>query len=326
MLRRPSRFPNISLWLPLVLATLLAACDVNKVMTSEALGQQIDYVNAPGAAQGRLERVASGVWTYHWYFDRTLIIDTAEGLVVVDSFSPELATHLIAALRAAGVTKPVHTLIYTHYHMDHTRGGAALAPRNVICHVRCAHWWGRFPEADTAGVLRPTQTIDADTTLRIGGVEIRLLYLEHAHTDTNFAVQLPAQGVLYAADTVAIRALLPSGGVSIFMPDYLSALDRLEREEFDIFVSSHFAWGTKADFRAAVQMQRDSWTWIKESVGKAGAPREDDLPLINDRERVQRAYEWYYDRMKEKYGGWHGFEAQILPTFLNGLIAHYVGS
>jgi len=320
----PNTYRRVLAPLLVVLATLLSACDVNKAMTSEALGQQIDYINTPDT-EGSLERVSASVWTYRRYFDRTIVVDTAEGLVVVDPFSEELATGLVKALHEAGVAKPVHTLIYTHYHMDHTRGGAVLKPRNVVCHARCSHWWSRFPAAETAGVLAPTQTVDGDATLQIGGVEIRLIYLENAHTDTNLAVFLPSERVLFAADTVAIRALLPSGGVSIFMPDYLRALGRLEGLDFDTYVSSHFSWGTKADFRGAVQMQRDSWAWIKEAVASVGEERG-GIPLINDRERMQRAYELYYDRMKQKYGAWHGFDAQILPTFLGGFTAHYVGT
>ncbi|MGF1468133.1 MAG: hypothetical protein ACFCGT_18590 [Sandaracinaceae bacterium] len=95
------------------------------------------------------------------------------------------------------------------------------------------------------------------------------------------AVHLPEQGVLYAADTVAVRALLPAGGVSIFMPDYLAALERLEQLDFEVFVPGHFGWGTKADFVEAAQMQRDSWSWIREALERF--PPRSETPVINDR-------------------------------------------
>jgi len=211
-------------WGALALAALVAGCDLNRAMTTMAIGQQIDYINAPGTQQARLERVSARVWTYNWYFDRTLVIDTDDGLVVVDPFSPELVSNLRRELDAAGLRKPVHTVIYSHYHMDHTRGAAALSPRNVLCHARCAYWWERFAAGEVADVQAPTGTLEGDTSLTIGGVEIELLYLANAHTDTNYAVFLPEERVLYAADTVALRSLLPVGGVSIFMPDYLAAL------------------------------------------------------------------------------------------------------
>jgi len=311
-----------AMWL--LLASSMVACSLTKPLTRSALRQQIDYVNRPGTESPSLERVAPGIWTYQHYFDRTLVIETDEGLVVVDPFSADLVEHLRAALHEAGVGDRFRTLIYTHYHLDHTRGGAALEPTEVICHVRCQHWWDRFDDESVAEVVLPTRTVDGDASLTIGGRRIELLHLANAHTDTMYAVLLPEERVLYAADTVAIRALLPTGGVSLFVPDYLRALDRLEGLDFDVFVSSHFAWGTKDDFREAAQLQRDSWRWIGESLERT--PATPGLPLINDRRRVDRAYAWYFDRMEERYGDWHGFDSQILPTFLNGFVVRYVGS
>ncbi len=301
-----------------------SSCNLTKTFTRQAIGQQIDYINAPGVAESRLEKVAPSVWTFNWYFDRTLIVETEDGLVVVDPFSRELTEELVKAMANAGLERPVHTLVYTHFHLDHTRGGEHLSPRHVVCHARCDGWWARFPPDETKDVLPCTQTVQGDHTLRVGETEIVLVDLGRSHTDTMYAVFLPKQGVLYAADTVAVRALLPAGGVSVFMPDYLAALDRIEGLDFEVFVPSHFGWGRKDDFVEAAEMQRQSWAWIHQAIHRS--PPTGDLPLVNDQERVVAAYSWYFDRMKERYGDWYGFDAQILPTFLNGFIAIYVGS
>lgn len=84
-------------------------------------------------------------------------------------------------------------------------------------------------------MLPCTQTVEGDLTIRVGDVDLVLVDLTPIPM---FAVFLPEQRVLYAADTVAVQALLPAGGVSVFTPDDLAALDRIESLDFKAFVPS----------------------------------------------------------------------------------------
>ncbi|MBL4639054.1 MAG: MBL fold metallo-hydrolase [Kordiimonadaceae bacterium] len=291
-----------------------------------AIGQQVDYLTTPTNQSAKLDQISEKVWTFGWYFDRTLIVDTDDGLVIVDPFSKDFISRLLPALKAAGLDKPIHSLIYTHYHLDHTRGGAALNPQNVICHVKCESYWDKFEPEETADIVRPTKTIDGDQKFEIGGVKFELVHLGLAHTDTNYAVFLPDDKTVFLADTVAIEALLPAGGVSIFMPEYLTALNTIQELDFTTFVSSHFTWGNKQDYIDAAELQRDGRKWVIEAIAHVGGSSNQPIPLINDKERFVEAFDYFYVKMAAKYGDWHGFDAQILPTFLNGFIAYHVGS
>lgn len=306
----------------------LSACATpSKFLGKMALNQQASYFDANSAETVAMEQVSERIWTYNWYFDRTMIVDTDDGLVIIDPFSKELTDGLRQALKEAGLDKPVHTLIYTHYHVDHVRSGAALQPQNVICDVRCKGYWDKLPPEDTADILLPTKTIDGDTSFTIGGVRFEMIYFNQAHTDTNYGVYLPDQKTIYLADTIGIRSLLPVGGVSVFLPDYLEALDRVQQLDFDTFVSSHFSWGDKNDFVEGADLQRDAYRWTREAI-ELVTPEEGDpqMPFYQDKKRFTKAYGYFYDRMKEKYGDWHGFHAQILPTFLANMTAIYIGA
>lgn len=305
---------------------LLPGCSITKFVGKQALSQQVGYVNKADNEVAKLTRINERVWTFGHHFDRNLVIDTDAGLVIVDPFSAEMVTALRRELLKAGITKNVHTLIYSHYHMDHTNGGADLQPQNVLCHEKCQSYWDKFPADETVSVLPVTQTISGDTNLVIGGVRIEMIYLDQSHTDTNFGVYLPDDEVLFLADTVGIRSLLPAGGVSVFMPDYIASLEMLSKLDFTHFVSSHFQWGTKSDFLEAVEFQQDSRRWIKEAVLKAKADNPGELPFLNVKNGLPLAFDTYFVKMKEKYGDWHGFNAQILPTFLNGFLAYHVGT
>ena len=309
----------------LCLSATLVACDLNKSVLSQALRGFVAYFDTPTSVGSGLVRLSERVWTYHFYFDRSLVVKTDVGLVVVDPFNPHLARGLREALRAEGIDGPVHTLVYTHYHVDHTRGGAELAPLRVLCHARCDEFLDELPAEDTAEVLRPTHTFEGDQRLVIGGVRIDLVALEKAHTDTMFAVHLPDEGILFAADTVGLGVMLPAGGVSIYMPAYLAALDRLEALDFDTFVSSHFGWGEKAEFVEAANLQRDGYRWAREALARYGTDAE-GISMTHDEERFLAAFSYFYDRMKAKYGDWHGFDAMILSTFTNNIVAVTVGN
>jgi len=306
----------------------LSACTMpSKTMGKMVLKQQAAYFNANSAENVALEQISERIWTYNLYFDRTMIVDTDDGLVIIDPFNRELTEGLQVALKDAGLTKPIHTLIYTHYHVDHIGGGAVLQPQNVICDVRCEGYWLKLPAEDTSDILRPTQTIDGDTSFTIGGVKFEMVYFEQAHTDTNYGVYLPDQRTIFLGDTIGIRSLLPVGGVSVFLPDYLKALDRVQQLDFDTFVSSHFSWGSKKDFVEGADLQRDAYRWAREALQHAG--QEDGpegMPFYQDKNRFMKAYAYFYDRMKEKYGDWHGFHAQILPTFMANVTAIHIGA
>jgi glyoxylase-like metal-dependent hydrolase (beta-lactamase superfamily II) len=303
----------------LLAALLLCECDIQHFLMTKALAQQVEYFQTPSSTGMALTKLADRVWTFNDAFDRSLVVDTDDGLVVVDPFREHLVTGLKNALEHEGIRKPVHTLIYTHYHVDHVRGGAALAPQHVIAHEKCPLYWKDFASSD---ILPPTQLVNGDLELNVGGVVVRLVYLGLSHTDTLYAVYLPAQGVLYAADTVGVRVFLPVGGIALYSPGYFRALERLSALPFTTFVGSHFGWGTKTDFLDAVQLQRD----IRDQIRAAMLRHPGTHAAYMDTGRLTATFDEFYYALRPKYGDWHGFEAQIFPSFLNGYVNEVVGN
>lgn len=188
----------------------------------------------------RVERVSEHVWMAIGYdMANTILITTADGLVVVDSgSSPERARRVKQAFREAGVAvEPVQALIYTHSHADHVGGALEWAPpeaqiwatdslathlfkqysrflpaeraragRQLGSHVPlaalpCSSIGDRtgLTEPRSAGLLLPTQTFRGRHTLVIGGVE---MVLEEApgETEDQLLVWLPQDRTLLCGD------------------------------------------------------------------------------------------------------------------------------
>lgn len=308
-----------------LIAALLAvpfasACDIQEVLLKSAMAQQAAYFSTSETEVNRLTKISDRVYSYNWYFDRTLIIRTDEGLVVVDPFSEHLVAGMKASLAEAGINDKVHTLIYSHYHLDHVLGGDLLAPRHVIAHENSPQYW-RDLGARGAQVLPPTALVNGDVDLRIGGVDIQLINLGKAHSDTHYAVYLPGEKVLYPPDTVSVKVFLPGGGPDIYMPGFLAALDRLAKLDFETFVPSHFGIGRKADFVASVDMLH----FVQDLAEKTFAEFDGPRPMFMDDARMQAFFAAMYQPLKERYGDWHGFDQQALAAITRHFTGVYLG-
>ena len=103
------------------------------------------YFHVPGTEGAAFDRVTERVYSFRWKWYRNLVVVTDVGLVVLDPMNASMAKALRAELDARFPGVPVDTLIYSHYHLDHTRGGAELAPAHVVAHEKCPTYWQAVP-------------------------------------------------------------------------------------------------------------------------------------------------------------------------------------
>ncbi len=170
-------------------------------------------------------------------FSHCWALRTDEGLVCVDASGAQMSQDLVAALRAWS-TDPVHTLVYTHGHLDHVGGSGAFVadaadrghdrPRFVAHEAvparferyRLTSGWNQAINRRQFGGVRaapglgqgwrdflPTDVVEPDLTYRdrleveVGG---RRLELHHARgeTDDHTWVWDPEDRAAYTGDFV----------------------------------------------------------------------------------------------------------------------------
>src|SRR5580658_709134 len=87
-----------------------------------------------------------------YFFGNATAIRTSDGLVLVDTGSRETASQTLATLRQWD-SAPVHTIVYTHGHIDHTWGARLLdqeadargiARPRIIAHRNVLHRFERY--------------------------------------------------------------------------------------------------------------------------------------------------------------------------------------
>jgi glyoxylase-like metal-dependent hydrolase (beta-lactamase superfamily II) len=79
-------------------------------------------------SQGAITAVAENIITVHtrYFCGSVTVIRTEAGLVFIDTAKPDTAGRTLALVRTWDGS-PVHTVIYTHGHTDHTSGRRDLA-------------------------------------------------------------------------------------------------------------------------------------------------------------------------------------------------------
>ena len=300
-------------------AASLVGCNLREYAVDRAVKEQVHYIPDAEHLKGwDLQKVTEHVYTFRWSWDRSIVISTDEGWVLTDPMNPEAARLLKDALDKLAPGKPVHTMFYSHYHLDHTPGGAVLAPKNVVAHVKCPDYWKDLAdEPPTRDILAPTRLIEGDQKFVIGGVEIDLLYLGLSHTDTLYAFYLPGEKLLHTADLGLVRTVFPIGGPDMYMPGVLRAMDRLALLDFDAWIPSHFGYGKKADFLESIEFQKTVRQLSLEAMAKYGLP-ETEAGLL-------AGFHYVYNPLKVKYGSYRGFNEEALFIVARGFSGVFLG-
>jgi cyclase len=145
-----------------------------------------------------------------------LAIVTTEGVVLVDTGNNSTDTRELLKQVQSVTSQPVRYVVITQNHNDHS-GGAALfsPPATTIVHERVAKQWAalrphqitawrkRFPERTAAlERLSPADTVQSFSdryTLRLGGKEIQLIYVDDPYNPGDIAVWLPKERILHAS-------------------------------------------------------------------------------------------------------------------------------
>ena len=190
--------------------------------------------------------VADGVFAYvqpdgSWWINNTgfVVADGGAGggeVVAIDASSTERRTRALIAAIAERSARPVHTLVNTHHHGDHTNGNCLFTEAAVIGHRNCREGvrnqtiggldaifgpveWGEL------STRAPAVVLDDRLDVFAGDRVVELHYIgTPAHTTGDVVAWLPAERVLFAGDLV-----FNGGTPFVLMGSVEGALEALER-------------------------------------------------------------------------------------------------
>ena len=218
--------------------------------TVEMIAEGIAYV----------ERIGGGY--------RMLVVDTDEGLVVVDApISVQATTGALALVAKAFPDRPIRHLVLTHHHGDHISGLGAFAGRGTTVLVAPgseAYLRRMSTVRRTIGSLVPPDTVAAPQMETVHGRRrigkgARSIEIIDAgptsHASSMLVVYVPSQKLLFQGDLLRINR----AGGPVVSPDATRDLDRIiRRERLDVrsIGAVHGLNGTMEDLRTALARSR----------------------------------------------------------------------
>ena len=177
-----------------------------------------DSARAITGSRPEFRKLADDVYAYVGKLNdaNALAIVTTEGVVLVDTGNNTTDTRELLAHVQSVTTVPVRYVVITQNHNDHS-GGAALVspPATTIVHERVVKQWAslrphqiaawrrRFPERMAAlEHITPLDTVVSFSdrlTLRLGGKDIQVIYVDDPDNPGDIAVWLPKERILHAS-------------------------------------------------------------------------------------------------------------------------------
>ena len=212
---------------------------------------------------------------------------TPAGVVVIDALgSPELARRLLAEI-AKVTSKPIHTVVLTHYHADHIYGLQVFKDvgARIVAHGAAREYLNSdtarlrletsrqelWPWVDEKTRLVPAdEWLSAGKTLTIGGVRFDIQPVGPSHTAEDLVVYLPQQKVLFAGDLV-FRNRIPFVGQADSR-HWIEAMQSLLAFDTRWVVPGHGPISN--DAKTDMTLTRDYLLYLRDTMGRAAKDME----------------------------------------------------
>jgi glyoxylase-like metal-dependent hydrolase (beta-lactamase superfamily II) len=165
---------------------------------------------AAGPAKITVQRIRDNISVIEGSGGNVAVLTGSDGKLLVDAgitASREGITEALASIDS----RPVQTLVNTHWHFDHTDGnewlhsiGAEItAQENTLKRLsvdtRVDGWHFTFP-ASPKGAL-PTTTFSKEHSIKVNGTTLELEYYGPCHTDSDISVYFTDADVIHVADS-----------------------------------------------------------------------------------------------------------------------------
>ena len=250
------------------------------VAAAQELGQQF-------------KKIKDGIYVYTAQLNdsNVTIIETQEGVVLIDTGQTPKDSHIVMAALKKLTSRPVRFIIHTEPHQDHTIGNFVFSPPGIV--IAHAGATASMKNADNPENIEKRMAVSPEMreaykgyrlvtpnieyrdkmTLNVGDRTLELYYLKNVHSEADTAIWLPKERIVFTAASVTVKRF-GNHRPFVSIPDTLSAIKMMKALNPEVVVPGH---GDPGTVKILDDMER-YYNLLMERVGamvKAGKSLDD---------------------------------------------------
>jgi cyclase len=203
----------------------------------------------------------------------SLFVVGDDGVLIVDGQGSPDATQKMLGEIAKVTPKPIKWYIVGSDHGDHTAGNSVL-PKDITYIVTKT-------SKEQMKLAAPAMLTDQEM-IKVGGIEVRAMFLGRAHTGGDLVVYLPRQKILFMSE-VYLNRVFPAMR-SAYPSEWVQVIDKALKMDVDRYVPGHgFIEDAKASREELIEYQKAMRAVIAEvtRLHKLGLSAEDGAKQAN---------------------------------------------
>lgn len=235
-----------------VLMSLLVSsfCVFSAQLSAQELGPQF-------------KKIKDGIYVYTAQLNdsNVTIIETQEGVVLIDTGQTPKDSHIVMAALKKVTSLPVRFIIHTEPHQDHTVGNFVFSPPGIV--IAHAGATASMKNADNPASIEKRMAVSPEMreaykgyrsvtphieyrdklTLNVGERTLELYYLKNVHSEADSAIWLPKERIVFTAASVTVKRF-GNHRPFVSIPDTLSAIKMMKALNPEVVIPGHGNPGT----------------------------------------------------------------------------------
>jgi glyoxylase-like metal-dependent hydrolase (beta-lactamase superfamily II) len=212
---------------------------------------------------------------------------TSEGAIIVDDRFPPQSGEIVPKVRSV-TSQPIRYVLSTHHHGDHSGGH----PEFITVAEIIAHRNARQNMVRNKQMAPPRVTFTDQSSVFLGGIEVRALHFGRGHTDGDAVIYFPDLRTIHTGDLVVWGKRTDGSILTPFvdranggsLAEWIATLDRTLQLDFDTAIPGHGPVLRKDDVRrfhqGLVTLRQRLTTAVREGATRdtlAARLKTDDL-------------------------------------------------
>lgn len=204
----------------------------------------ICIISPASAQEYRLEDTGNDVYRYVAGNYRSVVINTSDGIVVVDPLNTDAANWLKKEVKER-FNKPVRYVIYSHSHPDHSYGGNVFDDGNTVF---ISHEDARANLVRTKAQTTIPKLVFSDTfILHAGESSIEMRYLGPNNGYGNVAIRIQPGNILMVTDWITLGRLPYKDLMGYDIEGMIVSVEEVLKQPFNLFIGGHADTGSYRD-------------------------------------------------------------------------------